>query len=262
MMRKGMLEAARPGRGRKLGTGVRVLGLLVLGCSAASATALLYPGRGPAPESARVAPRLTKVSLASALSSGKEDGRIGAATAPTAETRIVAVPPQASQPAAPAAAPSAGSVRQIPLSGGVDPTPPTPPKTIHAAVQPSPAAAGSPAAPGLPASPAGAVIATSAKTPTTCLAPGLHQVLQDVQARFGAVTLVSTTELHTDNHAKGSVRHKLHGDCQAVDFKVEGDLNAVTAYLRTRAEVAGINTYKNNRVIHIDAAQPRTVAQR
>jgi hypothetical protein len=211
---------------------------------------------------------LTKVSLASALSSGKEDGRIGAATAPTAETGIVAVPPQASQPAAPAAAPSAGSVRQIPLSGGVDPTPPTPPKTIHAAVQPNLAAAGSPAASGLaqpaglPASPAGAVIAASAKTPTTCLAPGLHQVLQDVQARFGAVTLVSTTELHTDNHAKGSVRHKLHGDCQAVDFKVEGDLNAVTAYLRTRAEVAGINTYKNNRVIHIDAAQPRTVAQR
>jgi hypothetical protein len=36
----------------------------------------------------------------------------------------------------------------------------------------------------------------------------------------------------------------------------------VTAYLRTRTEVAGINTYKNNRVIHIDAAHPRSVAQR
>jgi hypothetical protein len=257
MMRKGMLEAARPGRGRKLGTGVRVLGLLVLGCSAASATALLYPGRGPAPESARVAPRLTKVSLASALSPGKEDGRIGAATAPTAETRIVAVPPQASQPAAPAA----GSVRQIPLSGGVDPTPPTPPKTIQAAVQPAPAPAMAAPPPSVAAQ-APAVLATNSKVPTTCLAPGLHQVLQDVQARFGPVTLVSTTELHTDNHAKGSVRHKLHGSCQAVDFKVEGDLNPVTAYLRTRTEVAGINTYKNNRVIHIDAAQPRSVAQR
>ncbi len=54
----------------------------------------------------------------------------------------------------------------------------------------------------------------------------------------------------------------MHGDCQAVDFKVEGDLNAVTAYLRTRTEVAGINTYKNNRIIHIDAAQTRAVAQR
>jgi uncharacterized protein YcbK (DUF882 family) len=96
----------------------------------------------------------------------------------------------------------------------------------------------------------------------TCLTPGLKAVLHDVQARFGTVTVVSTTELHTDNHSKGSVRHKLHGDCRAVDFKVQGDLNAVAAYLRTRSEVSGINTYKNNGVIHIDAAQPRTIAQR
>jgi uncharacterized protein YcbK (DUF882 family) len=48
----------------------------------------------------------------------------------------------------------------------------------------------------------------------------------------------------------------------AVDFKVAGDLAAITAYLRTRSEVAGINTYKNNGVIHIDATQTRTIAQR
>jgi uncharacterized protein YcbK (DUF882 family) len=105
-------------------------------------------------------------------------------------------------------------------------------------------------------------LASSDKAPVGCLPEGLRSVLLDVQARFGGVTLVSTTELHTDNHAKGSTRHKLHGGCKAVDFRVQGDLTAVVAYLRTRSEVAGINTYRNNGVIHIDAQAPSTLAQR
>ncbi len=95
-----------------------------------------------------------------------------------------------------------------------------------------------------------------------CLPEGLRTVLQDVQARFGTVTLVSTRELHTDNHSPGSARHKMHGNCRAVDFKVEGDLTAITAYLRSRPELSGDNSYRNNRVIHIDAAGTRRLAQR
>ncbi len=95
-----------------------------------------------------------------------------------------------------------------------------------------------------------------------CLPEGLRTVLQDVQARFGTVTLVSTRELHTDNHSPGTARHKLHAACRAVDFKVEGDLTAVTAYLRARPEVSGVNSYRNNRVIHIDAAESRKLAHR
>ena len=45
--------------------------------------------------------------------------------------------------------------------------------------------------------------------PTDCLPAGLRSVMKDVEARFGPVALVSTTELHTDNHSRGSVRHKL-----------------------------------------------------
>jgi DNA uptake protein ComE-like DNA-binding protein len=131
MMRKGMLEAARPGRGRKFGTGVRVLGLLVLGCSAASATALLYPGREASIETARPAPRLENVSLWAALAPAKEESKLaGTHTVAQAEAAATASTVQA-QPA----------VRQIPLTGGVDPTPPTPPKAIHAAVQLAPAPA-------------------------------------------------------------------------------------------------------------------------
>jgi hypothetical protein len=98
--------------------------------------------------------------------------------------------------------------------------------------------------------------------PIECLPAGLHSVLKDVEARFGAVILVSTTELHTDNHSRGSVRHKLHGACQAVDFKVRGNGKAVVAYLRSRPEVAGINIYGNNGVIHIDHNEPHQIAQR
>lgn len=104
--------------------------------------------------------------------------------------------------------------------------------------------------------------ANSPAAPTECLPTGLRNVLKDVEARFGAVMLVSTTELHTDNHSRASVRHKLHSACRAVDFKVKGNGKAVVAYLRSRPEVAGINSYGNNGVIHIDHAEPRQVAQR
>ena len=98
--------------------------------------------------------------------------------------------------------------------------------------------------------------------PTECLPAGLRSVLRDIEARFGAVMLVSTTELHTHNHSRNSVRHKLHRACQAVDFKVKRNGKAVVAYLRSRPEVAGINIYGNNGVIHIDHNVPRQIAQR
>jgi uncharacterized protein YcbK (DUF882 family) len=72
----------------------------------------------------------------------------------------------------------------------------------------------------------------------------------------------STTDLHTDNHSRGSVRHKLHDACQAVDFKITANRQAVIAYLRSRPEVAGVNSYGNNGVIHIDHNEPRQTAQR
>jgi hypothetical protein len=84
-------------------------------------------------------------------------------------------------------------------------------------------------------------------------------VLTDVAARFGPVTTVSTTHLNTDNHSPGSTRDKLHTSCKAVDFKVQGPLQEVLAYLRTRKEVNGINSYRNN-LIHIDFNERQSVA--
>ncbi len=69
--------------------------------------------------------------------------------------------------------------------------------------------------------------------------------------RFGPVTIVSTTHLHTANHSPGSIREKLHLDCKAVDIRTPRDPKEVMAYLRSRPEVGGVNTYMN-KVIHFD----------
>jgi hypothetical protein len=125
------------------------------------------------------------------------------------------------------------------------------------------ASTAAPAKPVSEAAPVAQVASAGASAaPTDCLPAGLRSVLKDIEARFGPVALVSTTTLHTDNHSRGSVRHKLHGACQAVDFKVKGNGKAVVAYLRSRPEVAGINSYGNNGVIHIDHAEPRQIARR
>ncbi len=92
---------------------------------------------------------------------------------------------------------------------------------------------------------------SSAKAPTACLPTALKDVLSDVEALFGKVTIVSTTRLHTENHARSSVREKLHAECKAVDFRTLSATKDVIAYLRTRREIAGINSYRNN-VVHID----------
>ena len=251
MMKIGMLERTRPGRVGRIGMSIRTLGLLVLGCSAASAAALVYPARTPGTDVARVAPR-SQIAQS--------------APAPTkVEARLASISTAPSSPAATEATPARVPVRQIPLIAGVDPTPPTPPKvSASSKVASAATSAAMPAQPALaPASSSlPTIVTSSAKTPVDCLPEGLRTVLQDVQARFGTVTLVSTRELHTDNHSRGSARHKMHGDCRAVDFKVEGDLTAVTAYLRSRPEVSGVTSYRNNRVIHIDAAEGRKLAQR
>jgi hypothetical protein len=82
----------------------------------------------------------------------------------------------------------------------------------------------------------------------------LRAVLADVSARFGPVTVVATDQLKTANHITGSIREKLHHECRAIDFRVDrGRIDEVKNYLRTRSEIAGIDSYRDG-VIHMDAA--------
>lgn len=92
---------------------------------------------------------------------------------------------------------------------------------------------------------------TAAAAPTDCLPGELRAVLTDIQGRFSPVMVVSTTKLHTDNHSPDSTREKLHHACQAVDIKTAHPAAEVMAYLRSRPEVGGVNTYRNG-VIHFD----------
>jgi hypothetical protein len=99
--------------------------------------------------------------------------------------------------------------------------------------------------------------------PIDCLSAELRAVLADVATQFGNVTVVSTHQLNTSNHSSGSIREKLHQDCKAADIRPDRSrIEDIKAYLRTRREIGGIESYRNG-VIHIDtngaavAAGPR-----
>ncbi|HEX8165203.1 MAG TPA: hypothetical protein VF601_05375 [Beijerinckiaceae bacterium] len=79
-------------------------------------------------------------------------------------------------------------------------------------------------------------------------------MLSDLAGKFGEVKVVSTKELHTDNHTPGSVRAKMHEACRAVDVRTAAPAAEVVAYLRTRREVAGVQSYRNG-IIHLDAGE-------
>src|SRR5215510_7360017 len=94
-------------------------------------------------------------------------------------------------------------------------------------------------------------VARAAGFATNCLPAALQTVLADLEQRFGPVIIVSTTELHTGNHSRGSVRAKLHLGCKAVDIRTSNRRAEVLSWLRRRAEVGGVNTYRNG-VVHFD----------
>ena len=115
-----------------------------------------------------------------------------------------------------------------------------------------------PAGPPLSAAPEAAPTRGSVKAGATastdCLPAELRAVIADLAARFGDVSVVSTHQLNTVNHSAGSIREKLHQDCKAVDIRADrGGLDEIKAYLRTRREVGGLESYRNG-IIHIDVS--------
>jgi len=82
----------------------------------------------------------------------------------------------------------------------------------------------------------------------------LRSILADVSARFGGLTVVAAHQFKTANHIAGSTREKMHHDCKAIDFRPDPSrIDEIKAYLRTRSEISGIESYRDG-VIHIDAA--------
>jgi uncharacterized protein YcbK (DUF882 family) len=109
-----------------------------------------------------------------------------------------------------------------------------------------------------PAEPLSTGSIDASRTPMECVPATLKTVLNEVSARFGPLTIVSTTHLQTDNHVSGSDRAKLHAACKAVDFRIEGAAtDEVLRYLRGRRGIAGLTSYRGG-LIHIDANERYT----
>ena len=56
------------------------------------------------------------------------------------------------------------------------------------------------------------------------------------------------------NHRSGSFREGLHHACKAVDFRPDRNrIREIKAYLRSRQEIGGVESYRDG-VVHIDFA--------
>jgi uncharacterized protein YcbK (DUF882 family) len=96
-----------------------------------------------------------------------------------------------------------------------------------------------------------------ANAPTKCLPGDLREVVADVAAKFGNVSVESTHRNSGRNWRAGGARHSLHLSCRAVDFRVRARTRGVMAYLRSRPEVGGLKVYRNG-IIHIDNGERRS----
>ncbi|HEX2727446.1 MAG TPA: D-Ala-D-Ala carboxypeptidase family metallohydrolase, partial [Beijerinckiaceae bacterium] len=175
-----------------------------------------------------------------------------AASAPAAPPPVVAAGAYA--PAAPASASQATSATQatsVPQAASA-PIGAEEPVTTGTFTPPRPSSP--PALQGAPAGRARMAAKGDTAVSADCPLPVLEAVLADVEAKFGAVTVVATHQHKTVNHVAGSAREKLHHDCKAIDFRPErSHLEEIKAYLRGRPEIAGLDSYRDG-VIHMDVA--------
>lgn len=93
--------------------------------------------------------------------------------------------------------------------------------------------------------------------PTTCVPTTLRDVIADISAKFGSVSVESTHRSAGRNRRAGGAGHSLHLACRAVDFRIHNRIRGVMAYLRSRPEVGGLKIYRNG-IIHIDNGSRRS----
>src|SRR5215207_5729881 len=237
------------------------------------------PAPAPQPPPAVPAAAPAAVAPAPAAPAAPAPVRATAAVSTAAVAPPAASPAPVARPAAPA--PSASDAPPVlAFAAPADPpgAPPPAARNEASASSPAPLLSPRPAAPQAspapaaaePASPAAASPAPaspapewparsrsfieSAAAPTNCLPAALRTVLGDLAAKFPEVKVIATRGLQTDNHSSGSARAKMHDACMAVDIRTGAAVAEVTAYLRTRREIAGLNSYRNG-VIHLDVPE-------
>ncbi|WP_194164548.1 YcbK family protein [Microvirga thermotolerans] len=92
--------------------------------------------------------------------------------------------------------------------------------------------------------------------PTGCLPAALRDVVADLSAKFGAVSIESTHRSVRRNRRAGGADHSLHLACRAMDLRIHNRARGVMAYLRSRPEIGGLKIYRNG-IIHIDNGSRR-----
>ncbi len=90
-----------------------------------------------------------------------------------------------------------------------------------------------------------------------CLNASLRGVIYQVASKFGSVRVNSTCRSSARNRRAGGARRSHHLSGNAVDFRVSGNVRAVSAYLRSHGSVGGIKHYGGGR-FHIDTGQRRS----
>jgi hypothetical protein len=90
-----------------------------------------------------------------------------------------------------------------------------------------------------------------------CLAPSLKSVLAEVAALFGAVRVNSTCRSKRHNARVGGASRSYHLTGNAVDFRIAGNIRAVSEFLLGKKAVGGFKHYGFG-LFHIDTGPRRT----
>ncbi len=159
-------------------------------------------------------------------------GRVSAPAATAATPNSIVQPPKSAEPA-PTGAPANGHV-----VASLGATPASPPTAT---------------APKL----SGAQINWVASA--NCLASSLRSVLAEVAALFGPVRVNSTCRSKAHNARVGGASHSYHLTGNAVDFRMRGNIRAVSQFLLHKTSVGGFKHYGAG-VFHIDTGPRRTWA--
>ena len=163
---------------------------------------------------------------------GRKIASLGRTSAPlpTAQ-QAIAQPPKAAEPAPPPTA------EKGPVVASLTPTPANPPA----------------AAPKLSGGPINWVASAN------CLASPLRSILAEVASLFGAVRVNSTCRSKAHNARVGGATHSYHLTGRAVDFRIAGNVKAVSQFLLSKKTVGGFKHYGFG-VFHIDTGPRRTWA--
>jgi hypothetical protein len=231
------------------------------------AKAVESPAKAPVVEPARNAIAATQSSTrapAPAASAPAAPAASAAKNAPSAPRSLFAETPELPESSPPPAVPEGPAATTASLA------PPAPPPARQAAAPaPQPVAAPASPAPAAPQTGTAALqaaaarrsVAVNANAPVECLPDEIRALLAEIGTRFGPITVVSTHKHLTGNHSTGSVREKHHLDCRAVDFKPDRHrVEAIKTYLRGRAEVGSVDSYRSG-VVHIDFSASRSAGR-